>query len=62
MRNHGVVVSDMVIVKALIAAPSGPQLLRTTVELNRDQKWAKCRFLTVDVNFLVLVNVQIKSR
>ena len=34
LRNRGVVMSDMVIEKALIAAPRGPRVLRMTVELN----------------------------
>ena len=49
MKNHGVVVADMVIEKALIAAPHGPQLLRTTVELDRTENCAKLVFSTVDV-------------
>ena len=62
MGNRGVVVSDMVIVKALIAAPRGPQLLRTTVELSRIQGSAKCHFLTVEVKFSILVTGQTESR
>ena len=49
VQDYGVVVSDMVIEKALIAAPSGPQLLRTTVDLDSKEKTAKCRFSTVEV-------------
>lgn len=62
MRDHSVVIADMVIEKALIAAPRGPQLLRTTAELNRNQKSAKCRFLTVEVNFPILVTAYTESR
>ena len=47
----------MVIEKALIAAPHGPQLLRTTVELNRAENCAKLVFSTVDVRvpFMILL-------
>lgn len=61
MRNHCLAIFDMVVEKALIAAPRGPQLLRTTVELNGNQKCAKCRFLTVEVNFSILVIAQTES-
>lgn len=62
MRDHGLVISDMVIEKALIAALRGPQLLRTTVELSQTQKCAKCRFLTVEVNFSILTIAKTESR
>ena len=60
MRDHSVAVSEMAIEKALIAAPRGPQLLRTIVELDKGENSAKCRFLTVEVKFSNLVNPQNK--
>lgn len=47
----------MVIEKALIAAANGPQLLRTTIELNRAENYAKLVFSTVDVRvpFMILL-------
>lgn len=60
MKNHGVVVADMVIEKALIAAPHGPQLLRTMAEMDRTENCAKLVFSTVDVRVsfvIVLTNL-----
>ena len=51
VKKHGIVVADMVIQKALIAAPRGPQLLQTNVELIESERSAKCIFATVDVSF-----------
>ena len=60
MKSRGVVVSEMVIEKALIATPRGPQLLRTAVDLIGNTNSAKCCFLTVDVRFSMLVVPQIE--
>lgn len=50
MESHRVVVAEMVIEKALIAAPKGPQLLQANVELNGNENTAKCSFHTVHVS------------
>ena len=50
LDRHNVVVADMVIEKALIAAPKGPQYLQANVELDGELKSAKCTFHTVDGN------------
>ena len=51
LKNHGIVVADMVIQKALIAASRGPQLLQANVEMIESERCAKCIFSTVDVSF-----------
>ena len=53
VKNNGIVVADMVIQKALIAAPRGPQLLQANAELIESARCAKCIFSTVDVSFLL---------
>ena len=45
----GVAVTDMVIEKALIAAPRGPQILEVSAELVGVNREAKCTFSTIDV-------------
>jgi hypothetical protein len=40
----------MNITKALIANPKGPQVLRTTVELDWSKNSAFCKFFTIDVS------------
>ena len=56
IKDLGIAVSDMTIVKALIAAPSGPQLLHTIVEPDASLKIARCRFQSVDVGSDVEAN------
>ena len=51
VKDHGIVIADMVIQKALIAAPRGPQLLQASMELRKSERCAKCIFSTVDVSF-----------
>lgn len=55
VKEQVIDISDMVIEKALIAAPRGPQLLRTAVELKWDYKSALCRFLSVNVRFTLVI-------
>ena len=55
VKDHGTIVADMVIQKALIAAPRGPQLLQANVKLVESERCAKCIFSTVDVSFPPLI-------
>lgn len=55
LKDHGVVVADMEIEKALIAAPRGPQLLRTLVEMDKNKARANLVFCTVDVRIHIFV-------
>lgn len=55
LKDHGVVVADMEIEKALIAAPRGPQLLRTFTEMDKNETRAKLVFCTVDVRTPIFV-------
>ncbi|KAL8717163.1 MAG: hypothetical protein Q9225_005573 [Loekoesia sp. 1 TL-2023] len=48
LESQQVVVADMVIEKALIAAPKGPQLLQANVELNGNENTARCSFHTAN--------------
>ena len=43
-------IKDMAVTKALIAQPSGPQMLQTHVEADWDTNEATCKFSTVDVS------------
>lgn len=42
-------IKDMTVTKALIAQPTGPQMLRAHVEADWDSKSATCKFSTTDV-------------
>ncbi len=54
MSERQIDVSDMVVEKALIARPAGPQPLRTRAEVDWDTKSAKCKFYSVDVRDSIL--------
>lgn len=43
-------IKDMTVTKALIAQPSGPQMLRAHVEADWDSNVATCKFTTFDVS------------
>ncbi|KAI9689779.1 MAG: Type I Iterative PKS [Bathelium mastoideum] len=49
VSDLGIEVADMTIMKALIAAASGAQPLRTVVKLDASKKTAECRFQSVEV-------------
>jgi hypothetical protein len=51
MKEQQIDVANMTIEKALIAQGQGPQLLRTTVDIDWYKKRAECQFSTVDVRF-----------
>lgn len=43
-------IKDMTVTKALIAQPTGPQMLRAHVEANWEFNSATCKFSTTDVS------------
>lgn len=55
LKDHKVVVDDMEIEKALIAAPRGPQLLGTFIDMDTNETTANMVFCTVDVRISVFV-------
>ncbi|MCJ1401237.1 hypothetical protein MMC11_004449 [Xylographa trunciseda] len=49
VKDLGIDVAEMTIMKALIAAASGAQPLRTVVKLDASKKTAECRFQSIEV-------------
>ncbi|KAL9094177.1 MAG: hypothetical protein Q9165_003592 [Trypethelium subeluteriae] len=49
VKNLGITVAEMTIMKALIATASGAQPLRTVVKLDAAKRTAECRFQSVEV-------------
>lgn len=55
MKDQQIDISNMVVEKALIAQEKGPQLLRTSVDIDWHQKSASCQFSSVDENKKTIV-------
>ena len=49
VKHLGIDIAEMTIMKALIAAASGTQLLRTAIKLDASKKTAECKFQSVEV-------------
>lgn len=53
-REQLINIKDMAVTKALIAQPTGPQMLHTHVEADWESKSATCKFSTLDVRLIRL--------